>query len=197
MIAKNDDNKEQWQEWWRASPTGRFTYSLDSFYQSYGSEKNDVYLHYGDEIFFNISMVERMRDYGYQCIHEVIHLKAVWIPHHKRAEANWTWHLTKVLTELADATGCGILAMCNPFDLDFRSTDLEELKAAFKDSTNFYYLKDYKEPKFKQRENFKKAGFKNSRWGRIGDRARVKWRDQFVYVPEKMDDKLKLFFMSR
>lgn len=197
MIAENKDNEEQWRDWWRSTPAGRFTQSIDMFYESYDSDGNDVYLHYYDEIFFNIAMVESLRDYGYQVLHELIHLKAVWIPHHKRAQSNWTWHLTNVMTEMADMTGCGIVTMCNPFDLDFYSEDIEELKEAFKEGTNFYYVDDYKDLKFKQRENFKRAGFKCSRWGKIGDRARIKWRDQFVYLPEKMIDRLKLHFMAR
>ena len=152
-----------------------------------------------DELFISTEIVEYIWGYWNDppAFEHVICLKTVWVPHHKRGLGLFKEHL-KIFTEWCDMFGTALITCCNPYDLsdEYDPESYASMEDHFRKEVGFHYKDDYKAAKFRQRKRFQSEGFKNSKFGRIGDKKRIKRKDMFVYSPDKLIEKLKCHFMT-
>ncbi|WP_417394115.1 hypothetical protein [Gimesia chilikensis] len=93
----------------------------------------------------------------------------------------------QICTEIADVTGCCIVAVCNPFSValtDNPDTQKKWLSEGFL----LEYEGDYKGEQARMGRRFRKAGFEN--WDiseTIQNKQRCTPNDTFIYVPKNAD----------
>lgn len=90
----------------------------------------------------------------------------------------------RICTEIADMTGCCIVAVCNPFSVAL-TDDPDTQKKWLSEGFLLEYDGDYKEEQSRMGRRFRKAGFEN--WDiseTIQNKQRCTPNDTFIYIPK-------------
>lgn len=172
-------------------PVVQFMHAISSSMRLIQQDVHIGYFHLGDEFFIQFELVDRVSKLCSGLINDAVFIRSVWVPPHRRGQNRFHENMTMV-TQLADLYGVALFSICNPCEWSSDYSTIEDMREIFVKGWGFRYVPDYIAKKFRQRQRFKRLGFRCMAFGGIKDRDRIKKKDRLAYLPKSLDEEVKI-----
>lgn len=175
----------------KPKPVELFLHAMSSFMRLIKQDDHIGYFHRGDEFFIQFELVDTVSKLCSGLINYAVFIRSVWIPRHRRGQNRFHDNMT-IVKEFADLYGVILFGIANPCEWSSDYSTIDDMREIFIKGRGFRYVPDYIEKKLRQRQRLRRLGFRCFPFGGIKDRDRIKKKDRLVYLPETLDQEVKI-----